>query len=68
MAIEERHYREELANIVENYPLFPGDTISHPTADECGRRGWAVRQADGNWIPTALGLRVYAEAEASDEE
>ena len=60
--IEERHYLEELASIVENYPLFPGDMISHTTANECGRRGWAVRQADGNWIPTAEGLRVHEAA------
>lgn len=56
----ERHYLEELANVVENYPLFAGDTISHETAQVCGKRGWIVRQSDGNWIPTAEGLHVYA--------
>lgn len=55
----ERHYREELRNIVEKYPVFPGDTVSHKTARVCAERGWAVRQADGSWIPTAEGLKVY---------
>jgi hypothetical protein len=53
---EERHYLEELANVVEGYPLWPGDTISHETARVCGERGWIVRQEDGSWIPTAEGL------------
>lgn len=55
----ERHYLEELANVVEGYPLFAGDTLSHETARVCGERGWIVRQGDGNWIPTAEGLHVY---------
>lgn len=63
MTISTRHYLEELANVAENYPLFAGDTISHATAAECARRGWIVRDAGGDWIPTAEGLRVhYGEA------
>lgn len=53
--MREQSVREELRNICENYPVFPGNTLSHETADECGRRRWAVR-ADGDWIPTALGI------------
>lgn len=53
--MREFHVREELRNICEKYPVFSGKTISHATADECGRRGWAVR-AGGDWIPTALGI------------
>jgi len=59
MAIEERHLIEELRNVVEHYPLFPGDTVSHEGARRCCDRGWIVRQADGCWIPTRLGLEVY---------
>lgn len=56
--ISDRHCVEEMRNIADNYPVFPGDTISHESANECGRRGWAVRNTDGNWIPTAEGLRA----------
>lgn len=63
--LEERHYLEELGNICENWPLEPGDTISHATANECGRRGWAVRgwglAPYGRWYPTELGQRVWDE-------
>lgn len=55
--IELRHVQEELLNIVCNYPLLPGDTISHETARLCRVRGWAVQQSDGNWIPTAAGVK-----------
>lgn len=58
----ERHYREELRNIVERYPVFPGDTVSHEGAKVCAERGWIVRQSDGSWIPTAKGLKA-AEAD-----
>lgn len=64
--LTERHYIEELANVVENYPLFAGETISHATAKECARRGWIVRNADGDWIPTAEGVRRAAREEGSD--
>lgn len=51
--------RKELANVVEHYPLWPGDTISHRTANGCRLVGWITRQADGNWIPTGLGMDEY---------
>lgn len=66
MPPEERHVLEELANVVENYPLWPGDTVTHETARRAEERGWIVRQADGSWIPTAAGLAKYRE-EAGDE-
>lgn len=50
----------ELANVVEHYPLWPGDTLSHRTAKGCRLVGWIARQADGNWIPTGLGMDEYA--------
>lgn len=52
---------EELRNIVINHPVFPGDTISHATADECGRRGRAMKNGNGDWILTAPGLKKYLE-------
>lgn len=62
MVIELRHVRDELVNVVERYPVWPGDTISHETARMCSDLGWIVRQADGCWIPTWKGLIAYAEA------
>ena len=56
--MQEYHYREELRNVVDGYPLWPGDTVSHAGAKVCSERGWIVRQKDGSWIPTALGLQV----------
>ena len=52
----ERDVREELHNICQNYPLFPGKTIAHSTARECVDRGWAERNRQGDFLPTALGL------------
>lgn len=65
--IERRHELEELRNVVRNYPLFPGDTISHETARRCAAAGWIVRNFGGDWIPTAEGLRELARAEAQSE-
>ena len=60
--IELGHLHEELRNVVENYPLFPGDTVSHRTAKACARLGWIKRQGNGYWIPTALGIDEYERA------
>lgn len=54
--IVEAHIYEELANICTNRPLFPGDTISHATANECVKRGWAKRDFDGHYVPTGEGV------------
>lgn len=56
--ISERHMLEELRNVVNNNPLFPGDTISHSSAKACSKARWIVRNEDGNWIPTAKGIRT----------
>lgn len=45
---------KELANIIANGPVWPGDVISHKTADECVRRGWAERDG-GCFVSTAAG-------------
>lgn len=54
----EGNTREELQNIVANEPLCPGDTLSHETADECVRRGWARRRRDGRYVATDEGIAV----------
>ena len=46
---------EELANIVKNEPVFPGDTISHKTARQCVELGWASRNAQGDFVATDKG-------------
>lgn len=56
--MSEDDYAEELRNVCHNYPVFAGDTISHEGARVCSDRGWIVRDADGNWIPTKEGLLV----------
>jgi hypothetical protein len=48
--MEERHIWEEMVNIARNQPLFAGDTISHATANECVRRGWAARDEQARFI------------------
>lgn len=66
MAVWEEIVLEELRNIALNAPLFAGDTISHATANECVRRGWAERNAAGNFVLTSAGtkalIRVWVEA------
>jgi hypothetical protein len=53
--IDDNQVFEELENIYVNEPLWPGATISHTTANECVRRGWAERDAEGNFITTEDG-------------
>lgn len=50
---------DELRNIYRNGPVFPGDTISHKTAGECGRRRWARRNSDSDWVITMRGRLAY---------
>lgn len=56
---------EELTNIVRNYPVFTGDTISHDSAHACGERGWAVRNHNGDWVPTQAGRDAFINYAAS---
>lgn len=46
---------DELENIVDNHPLWPGDTLSHASANECIERGWATRDLNWDFIPTEEG-------------
>ena len=67
--ILEAHVYEELSNIVKHQPLPPGDTISHRTANECIRRGWAAREENGNIVATKSGklaLEAWFEVGANE--
>ena len=66
--IDEKHYLKELRNIIKGVPLWPGDTISHNTANECEARGWVRRDGDGCWVPTPAGVAANAEALAVEYE
>lgn len=54
------HAVEELENVVNNYPVWPGDTLSHQTAKGCEILKWIVRNGEGDWIPTALGITTLS--------
>jgi hypothetical protein len=52
---------DELSNVAQNQPLWPGDTVSHAGADELCRLGLIKRSGEGNnyWVLTDDGLRTY---------
>lgn len=52
MELTESAVLRELSNIVRGEPLWPGDTLSHATANICVRRGWADRNSDGCFVAT----------------
>lgn len=60
--VSTRQAIEQLACIVDSYPLWPGDTLSHGSATACELNGWTKRDSDGNWIPTAEGVAVIRAA------
>ena len=47
MAMTEKHVLEEAKNLRKHHVLFPGDSLSHVTLNECIQRGWAKRIHDG---------------------
>lgn len=51
----------ELENIADGEPLGSGDTLSHITANECVRRGWASRDKRGYLFITDLGQEALME-------
>lgn len=56
---------DELRNVYRNSPVFPGDTVSHRTAEELVRRGMAERDGEGNFVITEKGIaawEAYSEA------
>lgn len=58
----EKSVIDEMRNIAENEPVFPGDTLSHATANECVYRGWADRNNDGDFVATDKGRAAMREA------
>jgi len=65
--ISEIHVMEELRNIVLNAPVPPGSTLSHATANECVRRGWAERNSKGDFVPATKGRMQYIVAGSADK-
>lgn len=55
----------ELENIAANSPLWPGDTLSHATANECVARGYARREG-GNFVITEVGRTFLRALETLD--
>lgn len=53
---------EELGNVIEHEPLFPGDTCAHEDAAELERRGYIERLGTGDWVSTKSGREVWARA------
>lgn len=59
---------EELRNVAEHEPLWPGDAISHATLHECERRGWARRSyVGGRVVLTEVGRAVANMERASTD-
>lgn len=52
--MKEKTVLEEARNIARNAPVWPGDTISHASVEECRSRGWVTRDYRGWWIPTSI--------------
>lgn len=51
---------DELRNVVMHYPVDAGETVSHESMAELGRRGFAVRDKAGRWIPTAAAVERFS--------
>lgn len=64
----EKSILEELESIVANHPVHAGETLSHATANACGRRGWAKRNDNGDWIPTEAGIQRLKERSQEAEK
>lgn len=47
-----------LHRVVRHYPLFDGE-IGEEGIKECEARGLCVRQHDGAWIPTRIGVETF---------
>lgn len=51
--------RDELQNVMRNYPVFAGDTISHHTARSLRDRGLIKRDRNGEWVPCWEAIRGW---------
>jgi hypothetical protein len=49
----------EFLNLINNSPVFAGDTISHQTMQDLIDVGFATRNEHGEHIPTKRGKWVY---------
>jgi hypothetical protein len=49
---KEKALVDELVNIVRNEPVFPGDTISHGTANKLVALGCAKRDKNSGFVTT----------------
>lgn len=49
---------QELWNVYRHQPCWPGDTLSHATANELVKQGLAERTVDGAFILTEKGRRL----------
>lgn len=52
-------YLGEFLNLINNHPLFDGDTISHKNMKNLIDCGFAEKDCDGNNIPTEKGRSLY---------
>lgn len=43
--------RDELKNVMKNWPVFAGDTVSHATAKSLKEKGLIFRDKSGEWRP-----------------
>lgn len=49
----------EFINLINNAPVFDGDTLSHQTMKDLRESGLAIRDEKGNNIPTERGKWIY---------
>ncbi len=49
----------EFFNLMNNNPVFPGDTLSHNSMDYLFKYGIATRDHEGNFIPTSLAGKIH---------
>lgn len=51
--------RQELRNVMTNWPVFAGDTISHATAKSLNLKGLIYRDKNGEWRPNWDGIKNW---------
>lgn len=60
--------KDQLLALVDHYPMWPGDTLSHEAMRELSKAGLAVRDASCNWIPTGRGIHLAKVIAAAAKE
>jgi hypothetical protein len=51
--------KDELRNVMRNWPVFAGDTISHATARSLSEKGLIFREKTGEWRPNWEAIRDW---------